>query len=341
MKFKAVFILFGAITIFGRTPLDYTISITSGYDNNVLRLSKNEFDRAIRNSEVLGGASTFDSFISRIGITFEKNLWNAKRKSIDMKFFSSYTDNIQFTEKKYWSGGLDLIYRWGSYKSLRYSLRHLNDFYLRHYIDRDISLNKLEPCKFSDHNQSVLITQRISKQIWANLGSGYLQRYYGKPFTEFDLDILYLKGKLNYKIKRLGSASIQILKGRAISDSGELPKRPSSFDRSYSNTELYVPLKLSIPNHFFNEYGLSMRRDKRKYDAEDQDDVLHAGRSHTDQKYDLWIRKNIKEHIRLKLSGRYRLRDTNSAYDWVKDLKTFKQLQCSVSLEWDFVYDRY
>ena len=341
MNHIAKIVLSSAVIIYGKTPLEYTVSISNGYDNNVLRLSKNELDRANRNDNILGGASTYDSFVTRAGLIFRKDLWNFERKSVGMKFLYSYSNNIHFYEKKYWSGGIDLTYKWGSYKSLRYSIRHLNDFYLRHYINRDISTNNLEPCKFSDRDQIVLITQKISKYIWVNFGSGYLQRYYAKPFTEFDLDILYLRGKLNYKIQRLGSVSLQVTTGRAISDSGELPKRPSSFDRSYSNMEIYMPLKLRFKNHFFKEYGVSLRIDERIYDAENEEDVLHAGRSHIDQKYDLWIKKNIRQDIRLKLSGRYRIRKTSSAYGWVEDLKSFKQLQCALSMEWDFVYDRY
>ena len=324
-----------------KTPLDYTITFSSGYDNNVLRLSKNEFDQVSRNKNILGGAATYDSFISKVGISGKKDLLNLENKLLSLKVLSSYSNNLHFSEKKYWSGGFDLMYKWGSYKHIKYSIRHLNDFYLRHYIDRDVSSSNLEPCKFSDRDQSALLTSRISKHLWLNLGMGYLQRYYAKPFTEFDLDIIYFKGKVNHKIKNLGLISLQIKQGRAVSKSDDLPKRPSSFDRSYSNTEWYIPLKIKLNNKWFNEYGVSARMDQRFYDTESIEDALHAGRSHTDQKYDLWIRANINERVNLKFSGRYRARKTISSYEWVEDLKSFRQIQYWAKIEWDLIYDRY
>lgn len=109
----------------------------------------------------------------------------------------SWSDYKHNQEREYWSGGMDAIFRWGSYKNIKYSVRHLNSFYLRHYVDRDISREILSPCAFTDRNQSMNLTQKIHQNHWINLGTGYLQRYYDKPFTEFDLDILYIKGKLN------------------------------------------------------------------------------------------------------------------------------------------------
>ena len=131
MIYVLIFFFSSASILLGNTPLDYTISISSGYDNNVFRLSKNEFDQALHNNEILGGASTFDSFISKVGISGKKDLWNLDHKSLALKVFSAYSNNIHIPEKKYWSGGLDLTYKWGSYKNLKYSIRHLNNFYLK------------------------------------------------------------------------------------------------------------------------------------------------------------------------------------------------------------------
>ena len=227
---------------FASTPFYYGFSFSNGYDNNVLRLSSSEVKEINSNMTSIDGIEKMDSYISKFGFKVDKTIYIQNKKEVLGKLNASFSNFHQNEYKKYWSGGFDFIYKWGSYKNLKYSLRHLNNFYLRHYINRDISTNNLEPCKFSDRDQIVLITQKISKYIWVNFGSGYLQRYYAKPFTEFDLDILYLRGKLNYKIQRLGSVSLQVTSGRAISDSGELPKRPSSFDRSYSNMEIYMPL---------------------------------------------------------------------------------------------------
>ena len=174
-----------------------------------------------------------------------------------------------------------------------------------------------------------------------NFGGGYLQRYYSKPFIEFDLDIVYYKAKLNYKIKKFGTVALQVNRGHAVNESHFLPDRPSSFNRSYDTIEWYAPIKINKIIPFFSVIGIATRIEKRIYDAEDPNDPLHAGRSHLDSKYDFWLEKSISDIVNITLSTRYRTRQTDSEYDWVKDLKSFNQLQFWCTIEWDMIYDKY
>ncbi len=340
MNIIGYILLFSTILDAG-TPLEYSISMTSGYDNNVMRFSKNEFDRAALDPLLMGGSKTFDSFITKWNISAKKSILTLNEKTIVASFAYTLSDYVHTPEKKYWSGGFDVAYKWGAYKNVKYSVRHLDNFYLRHYIDRDISRVQLSPCLFTDRNQSVQLTHKTSKRSWINIGGGYLQRYYAKPFTEFDLDIKYIKGKFNYKIRKFGTLGLQINRGRALSDSHHLPDRPSSFNRSYQTTEWYIPIKINKGIPFLTEIGFSTRIENRQYDTEDPNDPLHAGRSHLDSKYDVWIKKGLSESMSVAISSRYRMRSTNSDYDWVDDLKSFKQLQYWLKIEWDLVYDRY
>ncbi len=323
------------------TPLEYKISITSGYDNNVMRFSENEFKRAASDTVILGEAKTFDSYITKAKITAEKVFVISNSKLIKINGVYTLSDFRAIPEKKYWSGGIDAVYRWGSYKNIRYTLRHLDNFYLRHYVDRDISATSLAPCLFTDRDQTINLSHRLSKNSWFNISSGYLQRYYARPFTEFDLDIIYFKGKINYRLKNFGSFSIQVNRGYADNISFTPNLRPSSFDRSYHTTEWFLPLKINKKLNFIKEIGVSARLEIREYEAEDPEDPLHSGRSHLDSKYDLWIKKRINEDFIFTLSSRFRTRVTDSEYAWVDDLKSFKQLQFWFTIEWGFIYDKY
>ena len=64
----------------------------------------------------------------------------------------------------------------GAYKNIKYLNQHLNSYYLRHYIDRDISKDNLKPCNFSDRNQSLLLTLPLKKRVWWTIGTGFLQK---------------------------------------------------------------------------------------------------------------------------------------------------------------------
>lgn len=325
----------------GGTPIEYGITFTGGYDNNVMRFSKDEYQEASYDMALMGGAKTFDSFVTRFRFSANKSLIINDSRSVKMSTFYATSDYRDTPDKKYWSGGIDATYRWGSYKNIKYTLRHLDKFYLRHYVDRDISMNALASCKFTDRNQAITLTHRLSRYSWINIGSGYLQRYYSKPFTEFDLDIVYLKGKINYRLKNIGSVALQIDRGRANNISYAPLLRPSSFDRSYQTIEWFLPFKINKKLIFISEIGVSARLEVRKYDAEDPNDPLHSGRSHLDSKYDLWVKKKMSENVSLTFSSRYRTRVTDSEYAWVNDLKSFKQIQLWFNIEWDLIYDKY
>ena len=326
---------------FGKTPIEYGFSFSSGYDDNVMRLSLKEVSEVSSNPDIMGGAKKLDSFTSKIGLFSKKSLWQWGKKELVLKGNIHWADYYHSQYKKYWSGGLDIIYKWGSYKNVKYTLRHLDDFYLRHYINRDISNTEASPCLFSDQNQKITITYLVHKPYWANLSIGYLQRYYKIPFTEFDLDIIYFKSKISRKIKNIGSISFQIENGFAKSKSHLREYRPSSFNRSYEMMEWFLPLAIRPKNIFFKEFGLSIRQENRRYMAEELNDPLHSGRDHLDTKYDIWFKKKINETVSATLSNRFRTRKTNSKYDWVSDLKSFDQFQVWIKIEWEFVYDKY
>ena len=77
------------------------------------------------------------------------------------------------------------------------------------------------------------------------------------------------------------------------------------------------------------------------YEAEDPNDPLHTGRGHIDSKLEFWLKKRLFDTVSVTFSTRYRTRDTNSAYDWVQKLKSFKQIQMWFKIDWDLVYDNY
>ena len=54
--------------IWGSTPIEYTLAVTGGYDDNVMRFSQNEINEAVQDIGIMGGASTFDSFITRFSL---------------------------------------------------------------------------------------------------------------------------------------------------------------------------------------------------------------------------------------------------------------------------------
>ncbi|MBI90217.1 MAG: hypothetical protein CMG60_09035 [Candidatus Marinimicrobia bacterium] len=339
---KSIFSVFiYNVLLFASTPIEYSINFDSGYDSNVMRFSNEEFSNASIDRQLMGGVSTFDSFIYRLGIKGKKSIWNKGGKNIFLGgsyFWSNYNNNIH---KKYWSGGFDLTFKWGAYNHLKYVLRNLDSYYLRHYINRDISISDMMPCFFSDRNQKIILTKRINRSHWFSAGFGYLQRYYDRPFTEFDLDIYYFHFRINKKIKKSLNISFQIEPFQAKDFFNENKHLPSNFDRSYESLEWYMPVSIKLNNLIVDKIGVSLKKESRYYEAEDPDDPLHTGRGHVDSKFDFWIKKRLFESVSVTFSTRYRTRETQSAFDWVKELKSFEQIQFWFNIDWDLVYDRY
>ena len=100
----------------------------------------------------MGGAKKLDSYINRFQIR-QANASYIRSKEISFSSMVSVSDYIHNVNKDYWSGSFTLKYRWGAYRNIKYSLRHLNSYYLRHYIDRGEFPNDLKPCNFSDNDQ--------------------------------------------------------------------------------------------------------------------------------------------------------------------------------------------
>jgi len=324
------------------SPIKWTVGLTNGYDNNVLKLSSVEKKDAALEGDILGGADTFDSHYTRFSMSGLKKIQLAERKK-QIQFYakgniSNYTQN---KNRRYWSGNLKATYHWGSYRKLEYSIRHLDSYYIRHYIDRDVSTNELASCSFTDRDQRILVSYPIKRRLWTSGFVSYTQRYFDKPFTEFDLDIVTTSLKVSKKFRGFGTIAIEGKYGIVDNITFGKTAKASDLDRSYKHFEWFVPVSYNQDFFGFDNVGISMRRDIRIYEAETMGDPLHSGRSHEEVKWDIWGEKELSENLTLKGSLRYRKRSTDSRFDWVSKLKTFDQVQAWVILEWDMIYDRY
>ena len=324
------------------SPIKWTVGLTNGYDNNVLRLSGIEKSDATLDENIMGGVETFDSHYTRFSMSGLKKIQLAERKK-QIQFYakgniSNYSQN---ENRRHWSGNIKTTYRWGSYRRLEYSIRHLDSYYFRHYFNRDVSADELASCSFTDREQRLLVSYPLKKRLWATGFVSYTQRYFDKPFTEFDLDIMTTALKVSKKFRGFGTVAIEGKYGVADNITFGKTAKASDLDRTYKHFEWYIPFSYSQGFGELDEVGISLRRDVRQYGAETMGDPLHSGRSHEEVKWDIWGEKELSENLTLKGSLRYRKRITDSRYNWVSELKTFKQVQAWVTLEWDMIYDRY
>ncbi|MBL7013316.1 MAG: hypothetical protein ISR83_02740 [Candidatus Marinimicrobia bacterium] len=332
--------LFLISALLSNTPTYWTFGLENGYDSNVLRFSELEKGEADLYPEIMGGMNTFDSHVLKGSLYGKKDIF-LKGNALTITGLIGLTNYSQVALKQYESYHLKVAYKLGSYKKIEYSINHLDQYYLRHYINRDISSTFLAACAFSDRDQKVGFSHPLFKRTWVNVWGGYLQRYYNAPFTEFDLDIYYGRIKLNHSIRRFGKVGFQFEQGRAHNSTFQNTARASDFDRSYSYAQFYLPLSKTKQNKWTDGIGGAIRADIRLYDAENLGDPLHAGRNHVDMKIDYWLKKSITETISIKSTVRHRWRKTDSQFEWVESLKSFNQWQVWCKIEWNMIYDQY
>lgn len=332
----------GMVNRFFQAPLFYTLALTQGYDSNVLRLSSWEQELSAQDESLLGAMQTFDSYYVRSRLTVSKTVYfpNRKRKmttALDI----SRSHYVQSPDRRHWRAAFKLSYRWGAYKRLTFYASRLNRYYLRDYLDRDLSGERLAKCYFSDEDHRLTLSYPGGKRVWFTGTAGFLQRYYSKPFPEFDLNIWYLTGRLSLRWPSAGVLAVESEIGNADNIGLNTTARASSLDRGYRYWEIYVPLKFTVDLGIVEEIGTAYRGEFRFYRAETFDDPLHSGRNHRDTKVDVWARQRIGKHLALKFTLRWRQRTTYSTYSWVEDLKSFHQIQTWLQLDWKGVYDRY
>lgn len=330
-----------SIADFLRTPLNLDFTVTNGYDSNVLRLSPGEQERAALESGLLGKMSTFDSHYLRAELLTEAVVHLTRRKRITTSGSLSFTRYSPSPDKRYFGGKLSLQYRWDSYRWVRYSIRELNNFYLRDYINQDLSDEQLLGCFFTDRDQKMTFSHPVASRIWITSSAGFLQRYYNAGFTEFDLDISYLRGKVSIRFPEAGTIGAEAEVGQADNITFGKTARSSDLDRSYSYVQYYLPVKITKTWAGIDELGFAIRDEFRVYSVEDVLDPLHSGRAHRDSKLDVWVKKQIGNSLWVKGQVRYRMRKTESEYKWVENLKSFNQIQAWIQIGWGMVYDRY
>jgi len=318
------------------------LSLTPGYDSNVLRLSSDEMSEATLDQNILGSMSTFDSAYLRLSGSLN-SLYRLKHRTNYIKLFVSggYTSYLHSSDKNYTSGKVSMLYQWRRHFRIESYVKRLNKYYLRDYVNRDVSNDIYSGCLFTDEEYGGNFTFPVSKWLWFKTGIFTLKRYYNAEFAEFDLDILAGTAQGHFKPLNNLNFSLQVIFGSANNITFNKTARSSNFDRSYTYFEYYVPVTYSLNNTWISEVGSAYRQEYRKYIAETFDDPLHSGRDHIDRKFDLWFGSKLNKDMDIKFQIRFRNRTTFSEFEWVEELKSFNQVQAWMTFSRRLVYDRY
>ena len=123
-----------------RVPIQIKGIIGIGYDNNYLRLSNKEISSNIISKHNV--YTNIESPLYKVGVKFIYSpiIIDKKITNLITSFTYNYYSNASF--KSYLITRLFLEYKIANYSWIKIGIRNIPKYYLREYVDRDISLTK-------------------------------------------------------------------------------------------------------------------------------------------------------------------------------------------------------
>tara|TARA_B110000438_G_scaffold156974_1_gene150463 strand:+ start:8535 stop:9563 length:1029 start_codon:yes stop_codon:yes gene_type:complete len=339
-------------------PIYFSTSFTYGYDSNILKFSEEEKLDSETESWLLGENVLSSSVVKgSTSLLYIPYIFQNHETKLKVKF--NYSDFMDSSDKKYYSYSVKLSQHLGPFEWLKFSYSLLPELYLREYIDRDNPVSDSTKIQNIDSftggelfTSSFFSTEamRIQYSNSIPLNKSYFsisyskqKQYYNGEFTEFDLDINDFKGSIYLRhiphIKISGNISKSVADNITFQD-GHISTQTK--DRGFEQSRFWVSLSVDEKySPFFDEVGISTSMESRLFSSSLITDPLHMGRTHSDKKTSLWIKKQISNKLNAKLSGSYRSRSTTSTEEFVEGLKSFSKYDLFMTFTYNSNFNIY
>ena len=330
-----------------KVPINFNIQSSVGYDSNYLKLSNSELNEISFYPELLGNSESASTLISKNSISLKYNpyLVNNHKTKLEYKISNSYY--FASEDKTYSSFGFYVSQHLGKYEWLKWSYLFMPKYYLRDYRDRDDIIIEsdtdkiLRNCHFSQGSTTLSYSKWIGLRSWIEGIFNYKTQYYNSDFTEFDLNIVAFGIKLvskDYKKYPFQIYFIQTLADNIAFQNGLITT--DGIDRDYLQRNFSIKLEREkISSIFFHSVGLLHSLSSRIYTSNFKSDILHYNRSHTEIKFNLWLKGNIINSLGYRLDVTNRKRTSFSDHEWVENLKNFNKMEYYLTLSYSFSSD--
>ena len=317
-----------------KIPIYYTSSIAIGYDSNVFRLS--EIDLETDSNDNIINASTFDSgyITPKINISYSPYLLD----KIKIKFNFSFSRNHYFNsiDKSYNIFSSELGLKFGSYHWFKLSHRLIPKYYLRNYIDTDYSDFQNLACTFSIETIDISYSKPLNNKSWLRIKASQTNWIYNKHFTEYDTKISLAELRYYFKILKFSNNLwYSYSDGKNLSHNAGYTS--TQIDRSFYEHNLGLSMKIRarhlIKSDAINYFGFSLLFKNRVYNMEIENAIdfwqyeSYSGREHLETNFSFWIDKKINNQLTNQIKFKYRVRNIESVYDWIRNHKGFNKYE--------------
>ena len=141
-----------------RAPIYTTYSLSMGYDSNIFRLSESEMNDSFDSTNPVVDSKTYDSAFLSPKLIINYKPYLIEKIKTEFNFSLSSNQYTSSEDKSYNIIFSEFGVRFSPYNWLRVSHRLLPRYYLRNYIDHDMSTFENSQCFFSSEIDKKTLT---------------------------------------------------------------------------------------------------------------------------------------------------------------------------------------
>ena len=331
--------LFGILCLGLSASFKYETSL--GYDDNFMRFSDFEIKLYDTENKYLGDSKTYDSgvFSNALQIKFSPKIKNHQINTIiRLKYNYYYSSDL----KSYPSFLGRFEFKLAPYSWIKLSYTILPDYYLRTYIDRDLSSSDYYPCSFSNEIMYISYSHKVPiKKTWLDYRFIMNNQFYNENFTEYDSKIKGFEGTLKSKFIKSYYVTLTYLFYISDNISYNNSRIPQStkINRSYFKNGFKFNIRKEFKNMFFSSLGFKFYFNERFYDLDSWYYESDNWKTYSDYDFRFESAKKMGD-INIQLSFRYFFRKVSSSESeeiiWIEDYKDYSRNELWLKLSYSF-----
>ena len=332
-----------------RIPLHLDLSWSSGYDDNIFRLSQRDINRFESGTEGFPNPnSTWDDWRNDFGITLtlpwkHANGWETRLEGSAKA--ALYATNHRKNYQRY---AASLRQSFGKLWWIEGSFSVVPSYYLREYLDRDLGIRT--GCDYDSRSYEAKVRYRSPWRTYLYPFYEFQTLYYNRYFTEFDAEWSTFGLAVDQIISRHWqvSGSYRFTDGKNVGGGGPTaaslvdPFNDTEYgDGDFRESEIRASLKYE-PRKIYHrkwEFSLSGRMRLRDYTTNNsmEIDPFHADRKDTRWEISPRITVNLIQNLTGYVDFLYEQRTTDSPIGYVREFKDFVRRTYFIGLEYQLL----
>ncbi len=349
---RKIIILFFLVSSFGlsqtvinrlKVPLKFKTNFALGFDDNYLRLSTEDLRGGDLNK--IAGSNGYSSYILKPSMYMDYSPAILDNKKTNIKSSLTYSYFTESINKSYLISRFSMETKLKSYNWLRFGIRYIPRYYLRNFLDRDISNVDYDECYFSstEYFSSYSIPLKRIKRAWIKVKLGLTKEYYNPNFTEFDLNKTTFQLTFNKRLKNKSRFKFEISNGHAKNISYGSGLLSTSLNRSFTFDKLRGDLLWQIKNQLIKNFLISVQFEQRYYSLESENYIFDNWKYYLDGKMKVKMDWNLSEFYGFSTLYQFRFREASSKlygdFEWVDDIKSYSKHEFWLEFSYKFITD--